>query len=133
MEESYAEEGTAEYGYGPDDTSNVEAIDDDDAVIVPAAPLSTLGYGMEHHAQHAAYLRKLDFRKTTIPILLTVGLLLMIIPAFRFFVDPETPLAAVLRPLWLSILLLLTGAAMITFGVLTMLQVKNMTETNAIR
>jgi hypothetical protein len=102
---------------------------------MPAAPMSSLGYGMEHQgmtrAQRVRFERKLDFRQTIVPIFLTMGVLFLIIPVLKFVVDPEAGLATLLAPLWVVILLVLFGLAMLTFGVLTMFEVKTLLATKA--
>ena len=119
----------------PEETSNVVASDEDDQVIVPAAPISTLGYGMEHHGisrvKEIVMKRKLEFRRMMIPIYLTLGLLLIVTAALRFILDPESVLAVILNPLWAPIVLALVGVAMIALCVLTMLQVKDQLEKQA--
>jgi hypothetical protein len=118
-----------------EETSNVVADDDDDQVMVPAAPMSSLGYGMEHHGmsrvKEIVLKRKLEFRRTMIPIYLTFGLLLLVIASLRFMIDPESVLAVTLAPVWAPIVLALVGIAMISLSILTMLQVKEQLEKQA--
>ena len=103
--------------------------------MVPAAALSTLGYGMEHHGMSRVKLlvmqRKLDFRRMMIPIYLTMGLVLIMTAALRFILDPESVLAVILNPIWAPLVLVLVGLAMIALAVLTMLQVKDQMEKQA--
>jgi hypothetical protein len=103
--------------------------------MVPAAPMSSLGYGMEHHGmsrvKQLVLQRKLEFRRMMIPIYLTNGLLLVVIALLRFVIDPESVLAAVLAPIWAPVALALVGIAMLAMGVMTMLQVKDQLEKQA--
>lgn len=113
-------------GYVMDDseTTNVQPLDDDDVVIVPAAPISSLGH-QTHHRYGAApepYVKSLRFRRTAIPVLLTTSAILLAVVGLKFVVHPDSVLAT-LPP---RTLLTLFGAAavLLIVAALNMAQVR---------
>jgi len=93
---------------------------DDDAVMVPAPAMETLGHihskpTTTHHA-HLPTIKSVEARRTVIPVLLTCGLLLVIAATMRLVTSPDTPLRSL--PPWMSwagyaLGLLLWGVALI--------------------
>lgn len=93
---------------------------DDDAVMVPAPSMDTLGHvhnkpAAAHHA-HLPTIKSVEARRTVIPVLLTCGLLLFIAATMRLLTSPDTPLRSL--PPWMSwagyaLAVLLWGVALI--------------------
>ena len=100
------------------ETTNVQPVDEDDRVIVPAAPLSSLGPRAHPRpsAPRVPMFKTLKFRRTAIPILLTAGAILLAVVALRFLVNPD----AVLATLPLGMCAALAGAAVLLWGVAAM-------------
>jgi len=94
---------------------------DDDAVMVPAPAMETLGHvhtkpDATHHRAHLPTIKSVEARRTVIPVLLTCGLLLVIAATMRLVTSPDTPLRSL--PPWMSwagyaLGLLLWGVALI--------------------
>lgn len=77
---------------------------DDDAVMVPAPAMETLGHihtkpTSPHHA-HLPTIKSVEARRTVIPVLLTCGSLLVIAATMRLVTSPDTPLRSL--PPWMS-------------------------------
>jgi hypothetical protein len=112
--------------FAPNDaeTTDVQPVDEDDRVIVPAAPLSALG--PKPHYRPAApgvpVFRTLAFRRTAIPILLTCGGLMLAVAVLKFVVDPDSVLA--LLPAWTPIALAGVAVVVVSVAVLNMAQVR---------
>ena len=106
------------------ETTNVQPLDDDDVVIVPAAPLSSLGPRPTHRpvSSGVPLFKSLVFRRTAIPVLLTSGLLMLAVAGFRYVVDPDSVLA--LLPPWISVVLLAAAALLLLVAALNMAQVR---------
>jgi len=105
------------------ETTGIQPVDEDDAVIVPAAPLSALGF--RPHAGPSASVtaaRALDRRRTIIPLLLTAGLLLLATAVLRFVAHPDSPLAGL--PAWIPVVLVLVAAVILGVAGLNMAQVR---------
>jgi len=66
----------------------------------------------------------LGFKRTIIPVLLTLGALCPTLGLLGFFVSPISPFAKLAEG-WFSISFVLIGLVMLGLGVLTMLQVRN--------
>ena len=100
------------------ETTDVQPVDEDDRVIVPAAPLSSLGPRTHHRpgAPRVPMFKTLKFRRTAIPILLTAGAILLAVPALRFVVHPDSVMAT----LPLTTCAMLAGAAVLLLGVAAM-------------
>ena len=115
--------------------SGLESVvaDDADEVSVPPPPMEYLGH--THHVQPLnapAFVPKyqsMSYKQTLIPILLTTGLCLAAIGACRFVLPRDTPLGNL--PFFIPIILFVAAAAALTFGVLSMLQVKNALDQQA--
>ena len=78
---------------------------DDDAVMVPAPAMETLGQvhaklDAAHHRPHLPTIKSVEARRTVIPVLLTCGLLLFIAATMRLVTSPDTPLRSL--PPWMS-------------------------------
>lgn len=104
------------------ETTAMQPIDEDDAVIVPAAPLSSLG-----HRPQAPQVRPTDVaarrqraRQTAVPILLTLGVLLLAAAGLRLVVDPDAPLGSV--PPWLSLAAAAAGLLFLALAALNLIQ-----------
>jgi hypothetical protein len=104
--------------YAEGETTGIQPVDEDDAVIVPAAPLSYLGHG-DHHAHHPLHavvsnaVKAQNFRQTMIPLLLTTGALLLTTAVLKYVVHPDALLAQL--PAWLTVVLAV--AAVLVLGV----------------
>lgn len=101
---------------------------DDDAVAVPAPPVDYLarhlgGGGVAASARREPYLRGVEFKRTVIPILLTLGVALPVLGALRYVVGQGSPLAEF--PGWVSYALFATGAVLLALAVMNMAQVKH--------
>ena len=98
---------------------------DDDAVIVPApspevfAPRPALRPPVRQHT-----VQTLAFKRTIIPILLTLGVLCPVLGLLGFFVASTSPLS-VLRSAWFSVPFVLIGLLNLAFAYMTMMQVKH--------
>jgi hypothetical protein len=102
--------------------------DDDDAVIVPAAPLEYLGHIPASSYRHKSRAQRIDldslkFRQMMIPIFLTSGFLLLVAGTLRFIVGTDAPLSDL--PGWLSYLAWTAGVMMLAGAVLNMMRVRN--------
>ncbi len=96
------------------ETTNVQPVDEDDRVIVPAAPLSA--FGPRAHARPAARVpmfKTPQFRRTAIPVLLTTGVMLLVVAGLKFVVDPDS----VLSTLSVGTCLALAGVAVVLLGI----------------
>jgi len=107
-----------------DETTNVQPLDDDDVVIVPAAPLSSLGYRPPARPARAAVpmFKTLAFRRTAIPILLTAAAVLLGTAVLKFVVHPDSVLA--LMPQWVPIALGAVALVFLLVALLNMVQVR---------
>jgi hypothetical protein len=70
-----------------------------------------------------ALYKSLRFRRAAIPILLTTGVMMLVMAIGRWIFDEAAPLAHL--PIWTTVMLLVSGVAMIGLGVLNMLLVRN--------
>lgn len=66
----------------------------------------------------------LGFKRTIIPILLTLGVLCLVLGLMGFFVSPVSPYAK-LAERWFSVPMVLVGLVTLGFGILTMFQVRS--------
>ncbi|QOV88583.1 hypothetical protein [Humisphaera borealis] len=127
---------TAGYQGTDQAASGLESVvaDDADEVNVPPAPIEYLGH--THHVQPTngpAFVPKyqaMSYKQTLIPILLTTGLCLAALGACRFVLPRDTPLGNL--PIFIPIILFVAAAAALAFGVLSMLQVKNALDQQAL-
>jgi hypothetical protein len=107
---------------------SADAQEDDDSVIVPAAPMEFLGHAPVHPTRHKARAQKFDldsmkFRRTTIPIFFTSGVLLFLAGALRFVVGTDAPLSDL--PVWLAFVSWGAAAVMMAGAIMNMLRVRN--------
>jgi hypothetical protein len=104
-----------------------EIFDDEDAVIVPAPepsafipkpkPTTTADF-----RARAAEKKRLEFKRTTIPILLTLGVIMFAFAALRYCLGPDSPLTTL--PIWVPILLIIVGCGLLAFAAMNMLSVQ---------
>lgn len=100
-------------------------VEDDDSVIVPAAPEEYLGHqqhtpGRSRHALLQA--KSLEARRTAIPILLVSGMVLALAGILKFVVPEASPLHDF--PDWMGFVFFGLAAPLLALGVLNMLQVR---------
>jgi hypothetical protein len=114
-----------------DETTDVQPVDEDDRVIVPAAPLSAFGPKPNYRASTPAVplFKTLGFRRTAIPILLTTSILMLAVAALRFVVDPDSVLA--LLPAWTPLALTFAAVLFLAVAVLNMMQVRQQLAAGA--
>jgi hypothetical protein len=72
------------------------------------------------------FFKTLGFRRTSIPILLSTGVMMLLMGVLRFVVDEASPLA--MLALWTTVMLLVAGPVLILLGVANMLHVKKELE-----
>ena len=68
------------------------------------------------------FFKTLGFRRTTIPILVCTGLMMLVMALLPFFVDEASPMA--MLPTWTPVLLFVMGPILVLLGIANMLQVK---------
>ena len=105
----------------PQDRFVVEA---EDSVIMPEMPVEALGHPVHHVARERMhYLRSIGVRRTFIPILLTLGLMLIAASTVRYFVGEDAPLSAL--PTWSPIVGYIVGGMLLIVASLNILQVRS--------
>ena len=105
----------------PEDQFVVEA---EDSVIMPEMPVEALGHPVHHVARERnRYLRSIGVRRTIIPVLLTLGVMLLAASTVRYFVSEDAPLSAL--PPWASIVGYVIGAMLLMVAALNILQVRS--------
>jgi hypothetical protein len=107
------------------ETTDVQPVDEDDRVIVPAAPLSSLGPRTRHGpaGPHVPLFKTLNFRRTAIPVLLTTGLLLLFVAALKFLVNGDAVLATM--PMGMCLGLAGAGILLLCVAALNVTQVRH--------
>jgi hypothetical protein len=101
---------------------------DDDAVIVPAPDQSVFApRAAPRPPVYRHMVQTLAFKRTIIPILLTLGVLCPVLGLLGFLVPSTSPLS-VLRGGWFSVPFVLIGLMNLAFAIVTMLQVKHELE-----
>jgi hypothetical protein len=100
---------------------------DDDAVIVPALAPTELARprAVAPRRQHLS--QKLYFKQTIIPVLLTLGVICVVIPALGLISSQYSPLKTLAEVYFMATFWPL-GLAFLVFGVLTMFSVKKELE-----
>ncbi len=93
-------------------------------MIVPPPPIDSLGHNPHVNRAHLPNYKSLGYRRTIIPILLTIGVSMFALGASHWFADPDSNLGG--QSVGMAIALFVCGAAALAFGVITMLQVKNL-------
>ena len=111
-----------------------QVVDDDDSVIVPAPDASVFNPKKKSitSAEARAKIQKkkrLEYRRTLIPILLTTGTLLLIFGVLKFLAGPDSQLANL--PGWAPLVLLGVGAFLLVLAAINMLSVKQELTANA--
>jgi hypothetical protein len=105
----------------PEDNFVVEA---EDAVIMPEMPVEAMGHPVHHAArERSRYLRSIGVRRTIIPVLLTLGVMLLAASTVRYFVSEDAPLSAL--PPWSSIAGYIIGGMLLFVAALNILQVRS--------
>ncbi len=105
-------------------------IEDDDRMVAPApSPEVFAPKALSPRPVHGSILKTLAFRRTSIPVLLTLGLVLLIVGSLKFLRDPESPFAAL--SLWLVLTVMVMGLILIGLGVFNMILVKQQLEAKA--
>ncbi len=104
-----------------------EIFDDEDAVIVPAPEPSAFipkpkAATTEDYRAKAAARKRLEFRRTTIPILLTTGVLCFFFSVIKYCLGPDSPLTTL--PIWVPLFLALAGCVLLGFAAMNMLSVR---------
>jgi hypothetical protein len=133
--EAPATEGTAVFDAGPAAmVDDQPAIDDDDAVIVPAPPVEYLGHTHHHPPARAGAGRQpsfyaVEYRRTIIPILFTTGIMMIVFGAARYFVDPDSPLG--LQGIWFPLFLFGFGAVSLAACAISVLQLRQVLAKEA--
>lgn len=119
-QEVYVDQAITE-AYGHD---TIDAADD--AVIVPPPSPEMLAHSHtpKRPVRRQSVVQGLQFKRTIIPIMLTVGALCLIVIGLGLGAGEESPFR-VFRGVGFLIPVLLIGLTLLAFGVLTMLQVKN--------
>ena len=103
--------------------TEVEVAAHDDAVAMPAPSADYLAHRPHvpaHTRRHSA--GSTGVRATLIPVLLTIGVLLLATAVLKYLVHPDAPLAAV--PTWLAVVLAVGGVALAGVAVLNGIQVR---------
>ena len=105
-------------------------LDDDDAVIMPAPDAAVFAPRAGQAAQpprgafqRSALYQTIEFRRTIIPILLTCGGLMIGFGSLKYVMGEDSPLSEL--PVWLPVLLFVTGALLLGLAVANMLSVKH--------
>jgi hypothetical protein len=106
---------------------NVNVVDDDDSVIVPAPDPSAFiprqkSTGSAEARAAVAAKKNLEYRRTLIPILLTCGTLLLGFGILKFVAGSDSTLQFI--PSWIPIGLLCTGALLLALAGVNMMSVK---------
>lgn len=107
-----------------------EHVEDDDRGADEEAAIAAT-QALDYHGPRTAptkskrvpYYKMLGFRRTAIPVAMTLGAMMLIAVAARFFVDEEAPLRRV--PMWANAILVALGLLSIGVSVLNMLTVRN--------
>jgi hypothetical protein len=97
---------------------------DDDAVIMPAPSVEYLAH-LPHPAAKPAgppASRGVRYRRTMIPVLLTLGVLLLVAAVLKFVVHADAPLA--MMPGWTAGLLAVCGVALLVVAGLNVTMVR---------
>jgi len=96
-------------------------VEDDDTLNLPAPPPEALAHRRAPRVQRELASRRVGFKQTMIPILLTMGVLFTGIAVWSFSMGEESP---VFEEPKIPISVLVVGVLMLGFGIFTMLQVR---------
>ncbi len=102
-----------------------DIFDDEDAVIMPAIEPLTYAPKAKTPADMRAKIaekRRLEFRRTMIPVLLTASLISFFFAVIKFLLGPDSPLTAL--PVWVPIVLFLAGSTLLAFAAINMFSVR---------
>jgi protein-S-isoprenylcysteine O-methyltransferase Ste14 len=117
--------GNAEHNQQAEAMTHV--VEDDDAVIMPAAPMEYLGHARvapKHKRIAMLKTKSLQARRTAIPILLVLGIMFTIAGLLKFFVSDESPVSEF--PIWMPIVFFVLAAICLVLAVLNMAHVGKM-------
>jgi hypothetical protein len=99
----------------------------EDSVIMPEMPVEALAHPTHQVArERMRYLRSIGVRRTFIPILLTLGVMLLAASTVRYFVSDDAPLSAL--PKWSSLVGYIVGGMLLLVAGLNILQVRSELE-----
>jgi len=103
------------------------AINDDDVALIPAPADAFASSGpsvaVQRSAERRRTQRSMSSRRTVIPILLTLGVMLIAAAFLRSHVSQDAPLSTL--PPWLSIAGYAVGASLLAVAAINMLQVRS--------
>jgi hypothetical protein len=103
------------------------AVHDDDMALIPAPTEDFASSGpsvaVQRSAERRRVKRSVSLRRTFIPILLTLGVMLIITAFLRSRVSQDAPLSTL--PPWISIAGYATGASLLVVATINMLQVRS--------
>jgi hypothetical protein len=103
--------------------NDVEApLGGDFSVAAPAPDPSV--FAPKHSTRDLLLERRIHTRRTLIPILLTVGVLMPLVGGLKWLRGSDSPFAA--WPLWAPVVLFLCGLLLLTLGYANMMQVRQM-------
>ena len=108
-------------------------MDEDDQVIVPAPDASVFykpEYASAPTTRAPGVVQSTGFRRTTIPILLTAGLIMMVLAALHFVWNADNnPMGGL--PVWFAGVMILMGLVLWGLAVANMMTVKHIMEAEA--
>jgi hypothetical protein len=114
-------------GVSPEAEDQPAEAGEDEAPPTPApAPVNYRGPSRRPVAKQPFFMT-LGFRRTSIPVLLTMGVLMLAVVGARFVIDKDAPLASL--GTFTSVSLVVMGLVLIALAVANMLQVKKELET----
>ncbi len=117
-EPAFVVEAESKEGAEGSDWGTTEARADDDTMMAPRPDPQMLG----HVRSRKTAVSTSNIKRTMIPILLTIGMLLILFGALKYVRGPDSPYAAL--PGSIVITAFGGGAVLLVFAVLNMLQVK---------
>jgi hypothetical protein len=105
-------------------------VEDDDTLNLPAPSPEMLAHrpAPPKRPQRELLSRTVGFKQTLIPILFVMGILTAGLGAYSFVLGEESPIAAAT---WIPMVLIATGALLLLFLAVTMLQVHNQLKKQA--
>ncbi len=90
---------------------------------LPMPPETPISQAVARSSARPRFVQKLGFKRTLIPILLTLGVVCPAVGLTGFLVGPLSPYYQ-FRETWFCVPLVIVGFVMLVFAVLTMLQVR---------
>ena len=91
--------------------------DEDDVMMAPAPDVNYLG-----HVPPRRHVSTSNMKQTIVPILLTIGVLMLVFGTLHFVLGPDSPYASI--PTWTVAAVYGTGVVLIGLGVFTAFQIK---------